>query len=80
MGATLPILVADRVRRSGNVGRSVGLLYFANTLGSAAGSIAAGVWILGILGQERVVLLAALANFGAAGTVLGAQAARGRRR
>lgn len=36
MGATLPILVAHLVRHTGNVGRSVGLLYFVNTLGSAA--------------------------------------------
>ena len=35
MGATLPLLVAQLVKLSGNVGQSVGMLYFANTLGSA---------------------------------------------
>jgi predicted membrane-bound spermidine synthase len=75
MGATLPILVTSLVRRSGNVGRSVGLLYFINTLGSAAGSLLAGVWILGALGQDRSVMLAAVVNLLVAATVLGAHAA-----
>lgn len=75
MGATLPILVAALVRRSGNVGRSVGALYFVNTLGSAAGSVAAGLWILGALGQDRTVLLAAVLNLGVAGSVLACRAA-----
>ena len=35
MGSTLPFLVAYVVDQSRNVGRSVGLLYFVNTLGSA---------------------------------------------
>jgi spermidine synthase len=71
MGGTLPILVASLVRRSGNVGRSVGMLYFVNTLGSAAGSLAAGLWILGALGQSRSVLLAAGINLVvAAGVIL----------
>ena len=35
MGSTLPFLVAYVVGESRNVGRSVGLLYFVNTLGSA---------------------------------------------
>ena len=36
MGATLPLLTHHLVSLSGNVGRAVGALYFANTLGSAA--------------------------------------------
>ncbi len=62
MGATLPILVAYLVRRSRNVGRSVGMLYFINTLGSAIGSLAAAWWILGALGQQNTVRLAAALN------------------
>jgi predicted membrane-bound spermidine synthase len=69
MGGTLPILVAFLVRRSGNVGRSVGMLYFVNTLGSALGSIAAAFWILGALGQSGSVLLAAALNLAAATAV-----------
>jgi predicted membrane-bound spermidine synthase len=75
MGATLPILVAYLVRRSGNVGRSVGMLYFINTLGSAAGSLLAGLWILGTLGQHRTVMLAAAVNLLVAAAVLGAHLA-----
>jgi spermidine synthase len=36
MGATLPILVSHLVRRSGEVGSAVGLLYYVNTMGAAA--------------------------------------------
>ena len=71
MGATLPILVAFLVRRSGNVGQSVGLLYFVNTLGSAVGSLAAAMGILGALGQSGSVLLAAGINLTAAASVIG---------
>src|SRR4051794_2992783 len=35
MGSTLPLLVAHLVRENKNVGKSVGTLYFVNTLGSA---------------------------------------------
>ncbi len=38
MGATLPILVTYVVRRYANLGVSVGVLYFANTLGAAFGA------------------------------------------
>ena len=36
MGATLPVLVAHLVRRTGGVGSAVGLLYYVNTLGAGA--------------------------------------------
>jgi predicted membrane-bound spermidine synthase len=62
MGSTLPMLVAYSVRASQNVGKSVGMLYFINTLGSALASIAAGVWVMGALGQSGSVLLAACGN------------------
>jgi len=78
MGATLPILVAYRVRSSGNVGRSVGMLYFVNTLGSAVGSLAAAAWILGALGQGGAVLLAAGINLAASLTVIGVHIFAGR--
>jgi predicted membrane-bound spermidine synthase len=63
MGGTLPLLVAHAVRASGNVGRSVGVLYFVNTLGSAFASLAAVFFLLGHLGQTRTVALAAALNF-----------------
>ncbi len=62
MGATLPLLAAYAVRRLRNVGRSVGLLYFVNTLGSAAASAFTAVYMLGRLGQQRSVLVAAALN------------------
>jgi predicted membrane-bound spermidine synthase len=63
MGATLPLLVAYGVRRSGNVGRSVGWLYFVNTAGSAIAAISAAVFVMGAFGEMRSTWLAAAANF-----------------
>jgi predicted membrane-bound spermidine synthase len=62
MGATLPLLVAHTVRHLGNVGRSVGTLYFVNTLGSALAAFATALVLLGRFGQQRTVLLAAALN------------------
>ena len=80
MGATLPLLVAHRVKESGNVGRSVGELYFVNTLGSAAGALVAALFLMGALGQSRSVMVAAGVNLAVAGLVLGSSLRpRGRR-
>jgi len=62
MGSTLPLLVAFAVLRSGNVGRSVGLLYFVNTLGSAFAAFATVLFLMRTLGQQRSVFLAAAIN------------------
>jgi spermidine synthase len=62
MGSTLPLLTAHLVRRSGNVGRSLGWLYCVNTLGSAFASLAAVLVLMGALGQRGVVLVAAALN------------------
>jgi spermidine synthase len=67
MGATLPLLVAHSVRRSGNVGRSVGVLYFVNTLGSAAAAGVAVFLLLGNLGQKGTVMLAGCLNLTVSG-------------
>jgi predicted membrane-bound spermidine synthase len=69
MGGTLPLLVAHEVRVSGNVGRSVGMLYFVNTLGSAIASLAAAIVLLRVLGQSGTVRLAAAVNVGVAAVV-----------
>jgi len=42
MGATLPMLVAHVMQTYKNVGVSIGLLYFVNTLGAAIGATATG--------------------------------------
>jgi hypothetical protein len=62
MGATLPLLVAHGVRSSGNVGRSVGVLYFVNTAGSALAAILCVLLLLGRFGEEGSVRIAATAN------------------
>ena len=62
MGATLPLLVAFAVRESGAVGRSVGMLYFVNTAGSALAAIAAALVLMGALGETGSARLAALVN------------------
>lgn len=70
MGSTLPILVSYTVRFSHNVGRSVGALYAANTLGSAAACFGAGLFLMRWLGQSGTVTLAAALNATVGGTVL----------
>ena len=66
----MPLLVAHTVRRSGNVGQSVGTLYFVNTLGSAIASILAVMRIMGPFGQQGTVRLAACINIAVGITVL----------
>jgi spermidine synthase len=63
MGATLPILVAHLVRLSSNVGLSVGMLYFVNTLGSAMACLAAAVFLMRWLGESGCAECAAAINF-----------------
>jgi predicted membrane-bound spermidine synthase len=62
MGATLPLLVGYDVPRTGNVGQSVGGLYFANTLGAAIGALAAVTILFGTIGLEGTTLTAAALN------------------
>ncbi len=62
MGATLPILVTHVVRRYRNIGVSIGLLYFANTLGAACGAALTGMLVLYYLGLTATIYLAAALN------------------
>jgi predicted membrane-bound spermidine synthase len=62
MGSTLPMLVAYSVRRSRNVGGSLGLLYFVNTLGSATACFLAAAVVMALLGEFGSVALAAAIN------------------
>ncbi|ABD68535.1 putative spermidine synthase [Rhodoferax ferrireducens T118] len=72
MGATLPLLVGHLVRRSGNVGASVGQLYYVNTLGAGAACLACAVLLFPLLGMQGSVLVAVAFN---AAVALGAVAA-----
>lgn len=62
MGATLPLLVAHEVAVSGNVGRSVGGLYFANTAGASLGAFAAVGFLFASLGLSGTTHVAAALN------------------
>jgi len=62
MGSTLPLLVEHFVRRTGNVGESVGLLYSVNTLGSGAACLAAAFLLMRLLGESGTVRLAVCFN------------------
>ena len=62
MGATLPLLVAQQVRETAAVGRSVSWLYFVNTLGAALGAFFAVFVCLGRFGESGSVRLAAILN------------------
>ncbi|MBI2686598.1 MAG: fused MFS/spermidine synthase [Acidobacteria bacterium] len=62
MGATLPLLVTHLVRQSGHVGRSVGILYFVNTLGSAVACFVAAFYTMRALGMSGSVYMAAAMN------------------
>jgi len=62
MGSTLPLLVEHFVRRTGNVGESVGLLYSVNTLGSGAACLAAAFLLMRLFGESGSVHLAVCFN------------------
>ena len=62
MGASLPLLVEWEDRRRRNVGQVVGLLYFVNTLGAAAGSFLAVLVLLGAFGLRATTAAAAALN------------------
>ncbi len=62
MGATLPILVTHVVRYYRNIGVSIGLLYFANTLGAALGAAVTGMLVLYYFGLSATIYVAALLN------------------
>jgi predicted membrane-bound spermidine synthase len=62
MGMTLPILARLAERRSISLGRSVAVLYGANTLGAAFGALLAGYFVLPLLGVNKTTLLTVAAN------------------
>jgi spermidine synthase len=62
MGATLPLLVAHFVRQSRNVGSSVGLLYYVNTLGAGAACLVSTVLLFPYLGMQGSIRVAVAIN------------------
>src|SRR5688572_2541910 len=72
LGATFPLLSAGALRIwPGAPGRVVALLYFANSLGAAAGVLVAGFWLTGAVGLPGTVAAAAALNLMVAGGILG---------
>jgi len=69
MGATLPILVSHVVHTYRNLGVSVGVLYFANTLGAALGAGLTGFVALYYLGLTATIYAAAALNVVISATV-----------
>lgn len=72
MGATLPMLIANAFRSSGNVGVSTGTLYSINTLGAALGAIAAGFFLFYWFDLRQSIAIAASMNLAASAIVASA--------
>jgi spermidine synthase len=66
MGATLPILVAWLQGYLHNIGKSVGLLYAFNTIGSAIAAFCTVEILFVFVGQHTSILIAAACNFATA--------------
>lgn len=62
MGATLPLLVRDAVLHDAHLSARVSLLYTANTLGAAAGTLVTGFVLLPTLGLTRATFVAVGVN------------------
>src|SRR5689334_10227955 len=63
LGMTFPLMSAGVVRRiPARAGNALSMLYFANSLGAAAGVLTAGFWLVGIAGLPGTLLIAAMMN------------------
>jgi predicted membrane-bound spermidine synthase len=66
LGATFPLMSAGVLRREppgdAATGRVLALLYFANSLGAAAGVLLAGFWLLRLAGLPGTLVAAAIVN------------------
>ena len=59
MGASLPILASHVSRIYGLTGRSVGTLYYSNTVGAAFACLSAAIFIFPFIGMQATIQLAA---------------------
>jgi predicted membrane-bound spermidine synthase len=63
LGTTFPLMSAGTLRRAGAApGRTLALLYFANSLGAAGGVLVAGFWLLERAGLPGTLQAAAALN------------------
>lgn len=76
LGATFPLMSAGLIRqaRGSGVGhgRLIALLYFANSIGAAAGVLVAGFYLIALAGLPGTLLTAAIINIVVGLTVFGA--------
>ena len=72
IGATFPCAVALIARNRADIGRQVGRLYGANTLGAIAGSIVAGFVLMPLLGTQAMLEAGAAVNFVVAAVLVAA--------
>lgn len=64
LGATFPLMTAGALRRIRNApGRTLAVLYFANSLGAAVGVLIAGFYLVETSGLPGTILAAAILNF-----------------
>lgn len=82
MGASFPLAVRLASTRSSRLGRDVGAVYGANTIGSVAGSLAAGFLLLPAIGTQTTLIVVAAINVTLGAVLLqrapgGARLARG---
>jgi spermidine synthase len=62
MGATLPIIVKSSLLRTEGLGERIGLLYATNTAGAVAGTLLAGLYLIGGVGITASFQWAAFIN------------------
>jgi len=70
MGATLPILTEYLIKKFNNIGQSLGILYFVNTLGAAISSIVTALFFMKYFGLSNTINIAATINIAIALTML----------
>ncbi len=67
MGMTFPLVAAGVLRRLREApGRTISMLYFANSIGAAAGVLIAGFYLIALAGLPGALILAAITNFAVA--------------
>jgi predicted membrane-bound spermidine synthase len=78
MGATLPVLVVNRMAHDPNVGTAVGRLYFVNTVGAAFGAASVGFVFFHHLSIDQTIGVAVVLNLTVALVGLVVMGSRGR--
>ena len=69
MGLTLPLLTGFFNQFIDNIGQSIGMLYFYNTLGAAIGALATGFILFNYLTLSQTIQVAAVGNIMIAGLI-----------